>query len=126
MTRHTIAAALLVGIAICHLHADNPETVVVTLRAKAGATAALEEVIAKHWSTARRLNLVRDAPHVTLRGTEKDDQVYFLEVFTWRDADIPDHAPAEIQAIWSEMNRLVEPRGGRPGLEIDQVALVSR
>jgi hypothetical protein len=126
MLARTVVAALCVGTAVGHLSAGEPETVVITLHAKAGASAQLEKVIVQHWDTARRLDLVQDTPHVTLRGTEKDDQVYFLEVFTWRDGNIPDHAPAEIQAIWSEMNRLVEPRGGRPGLEINQVSLVGR
>jgi Zn-dependent M28 family amino/carboxypeptidase len=44
-------------------------------------------VIATHWSTAQGLNLVRDSPHVTLRGTEDGDKIYFVEIFTGRDAN---------------------------------------
>jgi hypothetical protein len=32
----------------------------------------------------------------------------------------------EIQAIWADMNRLVEKRNGRPGLTIDKVALIAK
>ena len=53
-------------------------------------------------------------------------QTYFVEIMTWRDASIPDSAPKEIQAIWADMNRLVEKRNGRPGLTIDEVALVAK
>lgn len=102
----------------------QPETVVVTLHAKPGAEAQVADVVARHWAAARRLNLVLDAPHLTLRGTEAGDKVYFVEILTWRDASIPDAAPAEIQAIWAEMNRLVEARDGRPGLQINEVAIV--
>ena len=38
----------------------------------------------------------------------------------------PDHAPAEIQTIWAEMNRLVEPRNGHPGLEFSEVSIVGK
>ena len=121
-----IVFAVVVGAAASPLLVDEPETVVITLHAKAGASAELEKVIARHWDTARRLKLVQDAGHVTMRGTERDNQAFFLEVLTWRDATIPDAAPPEIQTIWAEMNRLVEPRAGRPGLTIDQVSVVAR
>ena len=98
----------------------------VTLHAKPGAEADLARVIARHWDTARGLNLILDAPYVTLRGTEDGGKTYFVHVFTWRDASIPDAAPAAIQAIWTEMNRLVESRGGRPGLQLTEVSVVAR
>ena len=60
--------------------------------------------------------LVLDKPHVRLRGVD-NGQTYFVEIFTWRDAAIPDHAPTAIQSIWTEMNKLVE--GG--GIEIAEV-----
>ncbi len=105
-------------------HHDEPETVIVTLHAKAGAEGDLAAVVARHWETARRLNLVLDAPHLTMRGTENGSQPYIVEILTWRDASIPDAAPPAIQAIWAEMNRLVEPRGGRPGLDISEVSIL--
>jgi hypothetical protein len=119
-------AAVVLGTAIGHLHAQQPETVVITLHAKPGAAADLEKVVARHWETAQRLKLVQDSGHLTLRGTEEGNQVFLMEIFTWRDASIPDAAPKEIQAIWTEMNALVEPRRSRPGLTIDQVSVVSR
>ena len=106
------------------LRAAAPETAMVTLHAKAGAETELARVLERHWATARRLNLVLPETHVTLRGTEDRDKTYFVEVFTWRDGDIPDSAPPEIQAIWADMNRLVEPRGGRPGLSFTEVSIV--
>jgi hypothetical protein len=87
---------------------------------------ANERVIARHWATAQKMKLVRDTPHVTLRGTEENNNVYFVEIFTWRDARVPDAAPAEIRNIWNEMNRLVEARGGHPGLDLVPVSLLSR
>jgi hypothetical protein len=104
---------------------DEPETVLITLRAKAGGEEALARVIARHWETARELRLVRaDAPHMTLKGTD-GEQTQFVEIMTWRDAGVPDAAPPAIQAIWKEMSALVEARGGRPGLEIVQMTMVA-
>jgi hypothetical protein len=108
---------------------EKPETVMITLHAKSGAEAELAQVIARHWETAQGLKLVNNAPHITLRGTEAAEgamRTFFVDVFTWRDASIPDAAPKEIQAIWADMNRLVEKRNGRPGLTIDEVALVAK
>ena len=117
----TAVAILMCG--VCY--AAEPETVIVTLHARAGTEAALARAIEQHWQTARRLNLVQDAPHVTLRGTEDGDKTYFVEIFTWRDGAIPDGAPGEIQAIWKEMNDLVEAREGTPGLGFRAVSVVN-
>jgi fumarate hydratase class II len=54
------------------------------------------------------------------------NKVCFTDIFTWRDAAIPDNAPPAIQAIWAQMNQLVESRGADPGLAIASVAIVSR
>jgi hypothetical protein len=105
-------------------YAEQPETVIVTLHAKPGGEAELAAVIARHWETAQRLNLVLPSPHVTVRGTEAGDRTYFVDIFTWRDAAIPDQAPAEIQKIWADMNRLVDSKAGRPGLEFSEVFVV--
>ena len=104
--------------------AGDPETVMVTLHARPGAAAALVEVVARHWDTARRLNLVLESPHVTLRSDGANDAQDIVEIFTWRDASVPDAAPAEIRSIWNEMNRLVEPRSGGPGLQIATMSLI--
>jgi len=91
--------------------AGKPETVIVTCHAKAGAEAELQRVLARHWTTARSLKLVLDTPRLSLRGVDGEGKTYFVEILTWRDGAIPDHAPAAIQSIWAEMGKLVEGRG---------------
>ena len=76
---------------------EEPETVMITLHAKAGAEAELAQVIARHWDTARRLKMLRETPHLTLRSAE-GAQTDFVEIMTWRDASVPDSAPAEASA----------------------------
>jgi len=120
------ALALLAAISLRpQSKADQPETVLVTLHAKPGSEGALEAVLTRHWSTARALNLVRDSPHVTLREAEDGDKTRFIDIFTWRDAAIPDAAPAPIRELWDQMNSLTEARGGRPGLEFRAVSVVA-
>lgn len=121
---HVWLAAMLVCSAVGGVRAEAPETVMITLHAKAGAEAELAQVIARHWDTARRLNMVRDTPHLTLRSAA-GAQTDFVEIMSWRDASPPDSAPPEIQKIWAEMNRLVEKRGSAPGLSIEQMSVVS-
>ena len=126
-TSLAIAAVLIAGFTVfVRAQAQTPETVMITMHAKPGAEANLVRVIEKHWDTVRRLKMVTDAPHVTLRGTEKGDRTYFVEIMTWRDASVPDAAPPEILAIWKEMNDLVEARNGQPGLDISEVSIVAR
>jgi hypothetical protein len=112
--------------AIAQEKKDTPETVFVTYHAKAGSEAALKRAIARQWTVAREMNLLNASPHVVVRGVEEGDKTYFVEISEWRDENIPDHAPPEIQAIWKEMNTLVESRKGRPGIDFVQVALVAK
>lgn len=118
----TLAAVLAI---VAEAGAAPAETVMITLHARPGADAALAAAIAKHYETARRLDLVSaDAPHVTLRSRAARE-VDFVDIFTWKDGDTPDNAPVEIQAIWREMNALVEPRAGRPGIDIVEMIPVA-
>jgi hypothetical protein len=128
-TARVAIVAILVGLAPAFatpVQADQPETVLITLHAKPGAESSLARVIERHWEAVRRLNMVTDAPHVTLRGTENRDKTYFVEIMTWRDASVPDNAPPEILALWKELNELVEPRNGQRGLDITEMAIVAR
>jgi hypothetical protein len=52
-----------------------------------------------------------------VRGVDDAGKPYFVEIFTWKDASIPDHAPAEVRAIWKKLEAVCEPRGGRPGID---------
>ncbi|PYQ73381.1 MAG: hypothetical protein DMG01_22715, partial [Acidobacteria bacterium] len=121
-TRHIVRAVSIAAVAAALsqvVGAEQPETVMITLRPKPGAERALAQTIARHYETAQKLNLLReDTPHLTLQASDDQDKTYFVDIFTWRDAAVPDNAPREIQAIWKEMNGLVEMRGGRPALDI--------
>jgi hypothetical protein len=129
--RKTIRTALLaalsalLALATARAGSTMPETVLITFHPKHGSEQALADVIARHWAVARRLDLVLDTPHVTLRGTDGGGNAYFVEVLTWRDAAIPDSAPKAILDLWDQMNALVESRDARPGLDLREVTVLA-
>ena len=120
----TLCLVALGGSVTSSVARAEAETVMVTFLPKAGAEPELEKVIAQHWKTARELDLVPVAPHLTLRGKDEDGRAYFVEVFSWRDASIPDNAPPAIRQIWDRMNALVEKRGAKPGLSFNEVSVI--
>ena len=128
MRRRALAAlaAVTMGVLVAQQSAPQPETVMITFHAKPGAEAELARAIEKHWTVAREMKLVQDSPHLTLQRTEDGNKVCFTDIFTWRDAAIPDNAPPAIQAIWAKMGQLVESRGGEPGLGIAEARIVNR
>lgn len=123
-------AALLLALAASGPGAPAPkpaptETVLVTHRVKAGEEAEYATLLGRQWTTLRRLGLVLPKPHVILRGTDESGKTIFVEVLTWRDADAPDNAPAEVQAIWGELEARAEKRLGHKGIEFPEFEVVA-
>ena len=105
---------------------NSPETVLVTLHVKPGREAELEKILTEAWAVYRRLHLVLEqTPHLLLRSMEKDKAPCFIEVLTWTSHDVPDHAPAEVRALWERMQSLCETLDGHPAIEIPEVRVVS-
>jgi len=101
------------------------ETVHVTYHVRVGKEGELARVLARHWPTCRRLGLVLEKPHIIVRGYGEGHRPYFVEILTWKDSDAPDNAPPEVRAIWKDLEALCEKRDDRPGIEIDEVEIVS-
>lgn len=117
----TIVITLLLATPV--LATDFPETVMVTYQVKAHQEEALRQVINKHWQTALRLGLVHATPHLVVQGGEQD-KAYIVEIFTWRDSNIPDDAPKEITDLWQQMHQLTEARDGKSALDFTGVEIV--
>jgi hypothetical protein len=82
------------------------------------------ELSSKTWAIYRRLDLVLEKPHLVVRGTDVGGLPYFVEVFTWRSPEIPDHAPPEVRALWQQLESVCEKRNGRPGIDFTEVTAV--
>jgi hypothetical protein len=106
------------------LPGPGTETMYSIAHVKRGMEARYAELSAKSWVLYRRLNLVLAKPHVVLRGTDPAGLTYFVEIFTWKSADIPDHAPAEVRALWQQLEEACEKRNGRPGIDFTEVTAV--
>jgi len=95
--------------------ASPPETVAVTYRFTPEGEKALLRAIRDHWAVTRRLGLVGPEHHLY-----RSDG-FFLEIFTWKDASIPDDPPAEVRKIWDELERRVDRSKGKAALEVEEI-----
>jgi hypothetical protein len=104
---------------------DDTETVISTFHVKEGKEAEFAKVLEQAWSTYHRLGMVLPQPNLVLRGVETAGKPYFIEIFTWKDHDAPDHAPAEVRTIWAQMEALCERRDGHRGIEFTEMQIVA-
>ena len=104
--------------------ASGTETVISTFRVRAGKEAEFARVHAQAWPAYRRFGLVAEKHHLVLQGVDEAGKTYFVEIFTWKDHDAPDHASPEIRAIWAQLEALCEPRLGHRGIEFPEVQIV--
>ena len=102
------------------LPGPETETIYCISHVKSGKEAEYAGLSARAWSIYRRLDLVLERPHMLLRGTDESGKSYFVEIFTWKNSTIPDHAPAEVREIWQKLQDACEPRGGRPGMDFSE------
>ena len=107
------------------LPGPGTETIYSVAHVKRGMETRYAELSAKTWAIYRKLDLVLSAPHVVLRGVDSQNLPYFVEIFTWKSAEIPDHAPAEVRAVWQELEDACEKRDGRPGIDFAEVTAVA-
>ena len=122
-----VAAALLVAGAADA--AGPPETVHVTYHVQSGKLDEFLAVLGQHYPAGRKLGIVLAEPHIILSGKEEGGRPVVIEILTWRDAEAPDNVAKKypsVQAIWDRLNALVEKRGGKPAIDIDEMEIVSR
>ena len=109
--------------AAAQLPDTEPETVLITFHVQKGHEEEMKKVLSEAWQTYTRFDMVLPEPHVILQGSE-NGAPYLVEILTWRDHDIPDHMPAEVQAIWKHMNALCEKRGDKPPIDGGEVRMI--
>ncbi|HUB80203.1 MAG TPA: hypothetical protein VMB03_15470 [Bryobacteraceae bacterium] len=107
------------------LPGPGTETIYSIAHVKPGMETQYAALSAKTWAIYRKLDLVLPAPHVVVRGVDSQNLPFFVEIFTWKSADVPDHAPAEVRAAWQELENACEKRNGRPGIDFTEVTAVA-
>jgi hypothetical protein len=118
-------AVLTVGLATA---AGPPETVHVTYHVQPGKLEEFLRVLKQHHPACRKLGLVLAEPHLILSGKEDGGKPVVIEILTWKDSDAPDSVPGhhpDIKKIWDRLNALVEKRGEKPGIDIDEMDIVT-
>jgi len=91
--------------------AGKPVLTHVTYRPKKGKEQDLFALVKKHWPTLKKTGLVTADPAVVYRATNKrTGEVYFVEIFSWRDEKASGlaHQTPEIMAVWEPMTPLLE------------------
>lgn len=119
-----IVCSLLPVSVTAQLPGPKTETIHSVAHVKPGHEAEYAKLSAETWKLYTRLGLVLDHPHVVLRGADGKGRPYFVEIFTWKSPDVPDHAPPEVKAIWKQLEQACEPRDGRPGIDFDAMTAI--
>jgi hypothetical protein len=130
-----IAVALLSLIAACsttnpdqHFSSkpkSPPETVLVTYHVKPGKEDEFQHVLSDVWAFYRKERLVLAQPHLIARADDGPGKTRFVEIFTWVSHAAPEHVPTSVGKLWDQLQFLCESRPGHPGIEIDEVDLVT-
>lgn len=120
-----ILACLAAATASAQIPGPGTETVHTIAHVKPGHEQEYARLDAKSWAIYTRLGLVLRHPHIVLRGADDKGRPFFVEVFTWKSSDIPDHAPPEVKAVWQQLEQACEPRDGRPGIDFDAMTPVA-
>jgi hypothetical protein len=105
----------------------TPQVAICTYRIKKGQEEQFVSLLRRHWPTLRDLELAQDTPSRIFRGADESGGAFFVEILTWRDADMPKRAhelPA-VMAIWEPMGQCCEARLGRPAMEFPLVQALS-
>lgn len=124
----TVLLAASVVAAEPSIAAGPPETVHVTYHVKPGKLEEFLSVLKQHHPACRKLGLVLKEPHMILSGQEDGDKPKVIEILTWKDGAAPDSVPRhhpEVKKLWDQLNALVEKRGDKPGIEIEEMDIVS-
>ena len=98
----------------------NPQTVICTFRVKPDGLDEFLALLAGHWPTLRRLELVTDSPEQLFQGVDhQGDEPVIVSIFEWASLEATQHAHThpEVAEIWEAMEPLCEERHGLPSME---------
>src|SRR5262245_24144988 len=96
---------------------DQPVPELVIYHVKPGSENEVEELLKRKWNVLRKEHFVLDQPHICVRVNEDVGKVRFIETFTWVSPGAAEYPPDSVKAIWEEIQRLCEDRGGNKGVE---------
>jgi hypothetical protein len=89
----------------------DPIPTLVIYRPKKGKEKELQELVEKHWPILNRVGLVTKDPAKVWRAQDKrSGDVFFVEMFSWKDGEAPDiaHQTPEVMSMWEPMGAIME------------------
>ncbi len=102
----------------------DPVVSIAQYRVKPGAEEQFKDVLRRHATALRDLELVTDRPFQVYLGAEKNvEGPLFVEIFEWADplGSSQAHTHPRITELWEAMGGLCELRGDRPMFEFPNV-----
>ena len=77
------------------------------------------QLLERHWSTLRKLDLVTDEESQIFRSVDGEGRPWFLEIFHWKNGEAVRlaHEHPDVQAVWEPMMPLCEGRDGLPAMD---------
>lgn len=103
---------------------NAPVIAIAMYRVKPGAEEQFTDILKRHTSTLRSLELITDRPVQHYVGAEKGiEGPLFVEIFEWaaERGSAMAHSHPEISGLWESMGEVCESRGGRPMFEFPNV-----
>jgi hypothetical protein len=100
-----------------------PTTALCLYRVRSGREGEFRDLLERHWPTLHALGLATDEHPLHYQGAERDGGALFVEIFGWKSEEASGlaHQHPEVMAIWERMDKLTEPRAGRPNMEFPHV-----
>jgi hypothetical protein len=101
---------------------DQVHTVLCHYAVIAERESEFRSLLAQHWPTLRKLDLVTDEPSQIYRIVDGEGRPLILEIFHWKsdDAVRMAHEHPDVQAVWEPMMPLCEGRNGMPSMQFPQ------
>ena len=101
---------------------DQVHTVLCHYAVIAERESEFRDLLAQHWPTLRKLDLVTDEPSQIFRVEDGQGRPLILEIFDWKSDESlrVAHEHPDVQAVWEPMMPLCESRNGMPAMQFPQ------
>src|SRR6478672_12499256 len=102
----------------------DPQTVIVRYQVREGSEPEFGTICNQAWATYLRLGLIRETPHVVLRGKDEAGKTYFMEIVPWKDRAVTGNPPPEVGQLWGQLEGVCESRPGHRSIEFPDLQVV--
>ena len=91
-----------------HDEQSAQHTCMATYTLKPESESAFVDILSRHYDTLKSLDMVEDEPAQIFRQTDKEGNITFVEIFTWKPGAVGRaHQHPEVAATWEGMEKLL-------------------